>query len=59
MDRFKEASVAMYGDSLLNCGIGVLAADGPGQYESCLLGIYMTVENWEATGRACMEWLLS
>jgi dipeptidyl aminopeptidase/acylaminoacyl peptidase len=59
MDSFKEASVAMYGDSLLNRGFGVLAVDGPGEYESPLLGIYVTVENWEATGRACMEWLLS
>jgi pimeloyl-ACP methyl ester carboxylesterase len=59
MDSFKEAGVAMYGDSLLNRGFGVLAVDGPGEYESPLLGIYVTVENWEATGRACMEWLLS
>ena len=58
MDSFKEASVAMYGDSLLNRGFGVLAVDGPGKYESPLLGIYMTVENWEKTGQACMEWLL-
>jgi dipeptidyl aminopeptidase/acylaminoacyl peptidase len=58
MDSFKEANVAMYGDPLLNRGFGVLAVDGPGQYESPLLGIYMTIENWEATGRACMEWLL-
>jgi dipeptidyl aminopeptidase/acylaminoacyl peptidase len=47
----------MYGDPLLNRGFGVLAVDGPGQYES-LLGIYMTIENWEATSRACLEWLL-
>jgi hypothetical protein len=59
MDSFKEANVAMYGDSLLNRGFGVLAVDGPGQYESRLLGIYMTVENWEKTGQACMEWLLN
>jgi dienelactone hydrolase len=58
MDSFKEANVAMYGDPLLNRGFGVLAVDGPGQYESPLLGIYMTMENWEATGRACMDWLL-
>jgi dienelactone hydrolase len=58
MDSFKEANVAMYGDTLLNRGFAVLAVDGPGQYESPLLGIYMTVENWEKTGLACMEWLL-
>ena len=59
MDSFKEANVAMYGDPLLNRGFGVLAVDGPGQYEYPLLGIYMTVENWEATGRACMDWLIA
>jgi pimeloyl-ACP methyl ester carboxylesterase len=59
MDSFKETSVAMYGDSLLNRGFGVLAVDGPGEYESPLLGIYVTIDNWEATDRACMEWLLS
>src|SRR6202041_1104060 len=31
---------------------------GPGQYECPLLGIYMTMENWEGTGQACMNWLL-
>ncbi|MGD0109181.1 MAG: alpha/beta hydrolase [Rhodopila sp.] len=58
MDSFKEASVALYGDPLLNRGIAVLALDGPGQYECPLLGIYVTLENWEATGQACMNWLL-
>jgi dienelactone hydrolase len=58
MDSFKEANVALYDDSLLNRGFGVLAIDGPGQYEAPLLAIYMTVENWEATGAACMDWLI-
>jgi dienelactone hydrolase len=58
MDSFKEASVALYGDPLLSRGVAVLAVDGPGQYECPLLGVYMTIENWEATGQACMNWLL-
>jgi alpha-beta hydrolase superfamily lysophospholipase len=59
MDSFKEASVALYGDPLLSRGFAVLAVDGPGQYESPLLGIYMTMESWEDTGKACMDWLQS
>jgi dienelactone hydrolase len=58
MDSFKEAAVALYGDPLLSRGIAVLAVDGPGQYECPLLGLFMTLENWEATGQACMNWLL-
>ena len=57
MDSFKEATVALYGDRFLNRGIGVLAMEGPGQYECPMLGIYMTVPAWEATGKACMDWL--
>jgi dienelactone hydrolase len=57
MDSFKEISVAMYGDRWLSRGIAVLALDGPGQYESAVLGIPVTVENWMATGGAVMNWL--
>jgi dienelactone hydrolase len=59
MDSFKEASVALYGDPLLSRGFAVLAVDGPGQYESPLLGIYMTMESWKDTGKACMDWMQS
>jgi dienelactone hydrolase len=59
MDSFKEASVGLYGDSLLSRGFAVLAVDGPGQYESPLLGVYMTMKNWEDTGKSCMDWLQS
>jgi hypothetical protein len=59
MDSFKEASVALYGDPLLSRGFAVLAVDGPGQYESPLLGIYMTMQGWQDTGKACMDWLES
>lgn len=58
MDSFKEGGVALYGDPLLNRGFAVLAVEGPGQYECAVLGIYMSLSGWEATGRACMDWLL-
>jgi dienelactone hydrolase len=57
MDSFKEISVAMYGDRWLSRGIAVLAVDGPGQYESAVLGIPVTVENWMAAGSSIMNWL--
>jgi len=57
MDSFKEISVAMYGDRWLSRGIAVLAIDGPGQYESAVLGIPVSTENWAATGPAIMDWV--
>jgi dienelactone hydrolase len=57
MDSFKEASVAMYGDRWLSRGIAVLAMEGPGQYESAVLGIHVSMENWIDAGRAIMEWM--
>ncbi|MFL4999616.1 MAG: alpha/beta hydrolase family protein, partial [Xanthobacteraceae bacterium] len=58
MDSFKEASVWMYGDPYLSRGFAVLAMEGPGQYECPTLGIYMSMDGWEATGKACMDWLM-
>ena len=57
MDSFKEMGVALYGDRWLNRGIAVLAVDGPGQYESPLLGIYVSMPAWIATGKACVDFL--
>jgi cephalosporin-C deacetylase-like acetyl esterase len=57
MDSFKEANVAMYGDRWLSRGIAVLAMDGPGQYESVVLGIHVSMQNWIEAGRAVMEWM--
>ena len=57
MDSFKELAVAMHGDRWLNRGLAVLALDGPGQYESPVLGIHVSVPNWTATGPAVMDWL--
>jgi dienelactone hydrolase len=57
MDSFKETIVAMYGDKWLSRGIAVLAVDGPGQYESPVLGIYFSMGAWAETGKACVDWL--
>ncbi len=57
MDSFKEMQVALYGDRYLGRGIAVLAIDGPGQYESAVLDIHVSMEAWMATGRACFDWL--
>jgi dienelactone hydrolase len=57
MDSFKEMSVALYGDRWLNRGIAVLAVDGPGQYESPVVGVYVSMENWIATGPVLVDWL--
>ena len=57
MDGFKEANVAMYGDRWLSRGIAVLALEGPGQYESAVLGIPVSMPNWIAAGGAVADWL--
>ncbi len=57
MDSLKEISVALYGDRWLSRGIAVLAIDGPGQYESPLLGIYVSMDNWMRAGKACVDYL--
>src|SRR5262249_25901151 len=38
-------------------GLAVLGADGPGQYESPLLGIPFSMTAWIATGTATVDWL--
>jgi len=57
MDSFKEGAVALYGDTFLNRGFAVLSLDGPGQYESPVLGIPFTMAGWEQTGSAAYDWL--
>ena len=59
MDAYKERQVALYGDPWMARGYAVLAVEGPGYWESPLLGIYATVPGWEETGRVVMEWLLA
>lgn len=57
MDGFKEASVAMYGDRWLSRGIAVLTVEGPGQYESAVLGIHVSMPDWIEAGRAVADWM--
>lgn len=57
MDGFKEAGVAMYGDRWLSRGIAVLSIEGPGQYESAVLGIPVSMPNWIEAGRVIMDWI--
>ena len=58
MDSFKETSVALANDRWMQRGVAVLAIDGPGQYESPLLDVYVSMQNWIDTGPAVVDWLL-
>lgn len=49
--------MAIYGDRWLSRSIAVLSIEGPGQYESAVLGIPVSMDNWIAAGRAMMEWI--
>jgi dienelactone hydrolase len=57
MDSFKEVNVSMYGDRWLTRGIAVLALEGPGQYESAVAGIHVSVPNWIEAAHAIMDWI--
>lgn len=59
MDGFKEANVALYGDRWLTRGIAVLALEGPGQYESAVNGISVSVPNWIEAAKAVMDWMVA
>jgi len=59
MDSFKELSVALYGDKLLERGIAVLALEGPGQGECCVRDIHVTATNWMQAGPAVLSWVRS
>jgi dienelactone hydrolase len=58
MDSFKETSVALANDRWMSRGVAVLAIDGPGQYESPLLDLYVSMPNWIETGPAVVDWVL-
>ncbi len=58
MDGFKEAGVAMYGDRWLSRGIAVLSIEGPGQYESAVQNIHVSMENWTEAATAIMNWMI-
>jgi len=58
MDSFKEVNVALANDRWMQRGVAVLSIDGPGQYESPLLGVYVSMQNWIDAGPAVADWLL-
>jgi len=57
MDSFKETIVALGNDRWLARGMAVLAIDGPGQYESPLNGLYVSMQNWIDAGPVLVDWL--
>ncbi len=57
MDSFKEISVALYGDKMLERGIAVLAIDGPGQGECTVRDIHVTATNFMDAGRVLIDWM--
>jgi len=57
MDSFKESGVALANDRWLERGAAVLTIDGPGQYESPLNGVYVSMQNWIDAGPALVDWL--
>jgi dienelactone hydrolase len=59
MDSFKESGVALANDKFLQRGVAVLAIDGPGQYESPLLGVYASTQNWIDAGPPVVDWLIA
>ncbi|MGH9680066.1 MAG: alpha/beta hydrolase, partial [Candidatus Acidiferrales bacterium] len=59
MDSFKELTVALYGDKLIERGIAVLALEGPGQGECCVRDIHVTATNWMQAGPEVLSWLRS
>ena len=57
MDGYKERSVPLAGDRFLSRGIAVLVVEGPGQYESAVLGVRVSIPAWLAAGPAMFNWL--
>src|SRR3981189_509787 len=57
MDGYKERSVALSGERFLSRGIAVLVVEGPGQYDSAVLGVRVSIPAWQAAGPAMFNWL--
>jgi dienelactone hydrolase len=57
MDSFKEVNVALANDRWMQRGVAVLSIDGPGQYESALSGLHVSMENWIDVGPVLVDWL--
>jgi alpha-beta hydrolase superfamily lysophospholipase len=58
MDSFKEVNVALANDRWMQRGLAVLSIDGPGQYESALAGLHVSMQNWIDVGPVLVDWLL-
>jgi dienelactone hydrolase len=59
MDSFKEVNVALANDRWMQRGMAVLSINGPGQYESALSGLYVSMQNWIEVGPVLVDWLLA
>jgi len=59
MDSYKEQGAPLYGDKLLERGFAVLHLDGPGQGETLVGGMKVTLENFDKAGKAVYDFLLT
>jgi pimeloyl-ACP methyl ester carboxylesterase len=59
MDRTKEAFPDPANNVFTRRGMHVLAIDGPGQGETRLRGIVVTLDNYELAGKAAVDYLLA
>ena len=57
MDSFKEQGAPLYGDKLLERGFAVLHLDGPGQGETLVEGMKVTLSNFDKAGKVVYEFL--
>lgn len=59
MDMFKEDWHLTAQSHILSRGMAALALDGPGQGESLLRGLKVTLNNYEEAGKAVVDYLVS
>jgi alpha-beta hydrolase superfamily lysophospholipase len=57
MDGYKEKIVSLRDDPWLSRGFAVLAIEGPGQFESAVLGTRVSVPAWAEAGRLIADWM--
>ena len=57
MDSYKEIQPRSTATACSTAALPCSAIDGPGQYEAPMLGIYFSMDNWVATGKAVCDWL--
>jgi pimeloyl-ACP methyl ester carboxylesterase len=59
MDMFKEEWTRLAQQTILPLGAAALSLDGPGQGESLLNGVKVSLTNYDDAGRAAVDWLAS